>query len=321
MKTFLARRWFLLLLVTCVLLACLAPQWFGWAGRIDPRFVVAPALFLISFALPSRSLARAVVRPGPALWAVALSYGLVPACAWLGGALLPVEDFRIGLVIVASVPCTLASAVLWTRMGGGDEAVAMLVILVTTATSWLVTPAWLALTTGADVAIDTLAMMKDLLLTLVVPVGLGQLCRAARLMAHIAARHQRLLGVISQLLILVVLFKAAASVSLRLRSETVVPGGLIFLTLAGLCGAIHLLALSTGLWSSRLLGLDHPRQVAVAFACSQKTLPVALLILERYFADYSLAVVPVAFYHFGQLVVDTFIADRLAACGLAQHGS
>ena len=36
------------------------------------------------------------------------------------------------------------------------------------------------------------------------------------------------------------------------------------------------------------------------------------LVFERYFPNYPLVVLPLAFYHFGQLVVDTFIADWLA---------
>src|SRR5262249_29300414 len=111
---------------------------------------------------------------------------------------------------------------------------------------------------------------------------------------------------------LVVLLKAAVYVSARLGREAAVPDALAVLTLALVCVGIHLLALGGGLWSSRRLGFDRLYQVAVAFACSQKTLPVALLVFERYFADFPLAVVPLAFYHFGQLVVDTFIADRLA---------
>src|SRR6185369_6865506 len=108
-----------------------------------------------------------------------------------------------------SVPCTLASCVLWTRRAGGDEAAALLVILVTTATSWLVTPAWVRLVTEATVAVDTPAMMLDLLLTLVLPVGVGQACRASGPLARAAARCKAPAGVVAQLLILLILLKAA----------------------------------------------------------------------------------------------------------------
>src|SRR5262245_60352212 len=82
---------------------------------------------------------------------------------------------------------------------------------------------------------------------------------------------------------------------------------------AGACVAVHLAALALGLGGGKALGLDGPARTAVAFAGSQKTLPVAMLLFERYFqAAHPLALLPLAFYHFGQLLVDTVIADALA---------
>jgi predicted Na+-dependent transporter len=312
MSAFLARRWFLLTLAGGGLLALAAPRAFAWTAPIDPRLVVSAALFLMAWALPGRSLARVLAAPWPVLWAVLVSYALLPAAAWLAGALLP-ADFRVGLLIIASVPSTLASCVLWTRRAGGDEAAALLVILATTATSWLVTPAWLGLATDAAVAVDTAGMMRDLLLTLVVPVGLGQACRLVPLLARTAARGKTPIGAAAQLLVLVVLFKAAANVGARLAEGTLDLSGPPVLAAAAACVGVHLAALACGLWGGRRLGFDRPAQAAVAFACSQKTLPVALLLFERYFQQtHPLAVLPLVFYHFGQLIVDTFIADALA---------
>jgi sodium/bile acid cotransporter 7 len=80
-----------------------------------------------------------------------------------------------------------------------------------------------------------------------------------------------------------------------------------------LCVGTHVLALAAGFFSARLIGLDGPDQVAVGFAGSQKTLPVSLYLFEAYYANFPLAVVPMAFYHVGQLIVDTFVADWIAA--------
>src|SRR5439155_25083458 len=151
------------------------------------------ALFLMAWSLESRSLFNSFLRPLPALLGVMISYGFLPGLGWCAGRLLPDGDLRIGLLIIVSVPCTLASAVLWTRMAGGNEATALLIILLTTATSWLITPAWLAYGARASVVIDTPGMMRSLLLVLVVPVGIGQLSRAFGPLARTAARHKRLL--------------------------------------------------------------------------------------------------------------------------------
>jgi sodium/bile acid cotransporter 7 len=314
MKAFLAKRWFLLLLVSGIGLACWRPHDLRPVTRgLELRLLVAAALFLMASGLESRRLAGSLLRPLPALWAVFISYGAVPASAWLTGRLLP-DDFRIGLMICASVPCTLAAAVLWTRMAGGSEGTALLVVLLTTCTSWLVTTAWLVVGTGQSVRLDPADMMRDLALILIVPVALGQLSRAAGPLARTASRYQRVLGVISQLVIFTVIFKTAVDVSGSLRERPPEVTAWPVAATAVLCLGTHLAALAGGLWSGKVLGFDRPSRIAVAFAGSQKTLPVALLIFDTHFREsYPLAVLPLMFYHVGQLIVDTFIADGLAA--------
>lgn len=313
MGAFLARRWFLLSLAVGVGLAALRPEWLRPAtAPIPPRLVIALALFLMAWGLPTRRLVGSLRRPLPVLWAVLLSYGLLPALAWLAGPLLPEDDYRIGLFVMASAPCTLASAVLWARMAGGDEATALLVTLVTVATGWLFTTTWLTAGTDVVVAIDAPGMMVELLLVLVLPVSVGQLARRSDALAELAERGRRPLGVVSQTLVLVIILKAAVDVCQRLAGET---RALAVAPLAGtalLCVAIHLAGLAVGWGSSCLLGFDRAVAVAVAFACSQKTLPVALVLFETYFKEaHPLAVVPMVLYHAGQLIADTLVADRM----------
>ncbi len=117
---------------------------------------------------------------------------------------------------------------------------------------------------------------------------------------------------LSRLLVVVIMFRAAVEVREQVISDHfTLSVGMLVLT-CGICIGTHLLALVLGMMSGRLLGMDRGSQVAVGFAGSQKTLPVSLYLFEMYFQAYPLAVVPMAFYHVGQLVVDTFIADALA---------
>jgi solute carrier family 10 (sodium/bile acid cotransporter), member 7 len=319
MKQALVKRWFLVLLVGAVALALWQPgRLEPYTSRLPPLALVGPALFLIAWGLDSRSLWGAIARPLPALWAVVISYGGLPLLGWLAGRWLPETGLATGLMIITSVPCTLASAALWTRMAGGNEATALLVTLLTTGTSWLVTTAWLYVGTGKQVHLDPAGMMWQLFLVLVLPVAAGQLARAHGALARAAVRWDRTIGVASRLLILVVIVKAAVEFRTKLGDQ---PGlGVGLATTAAACGGIHLLALAGGLWGSRGLGFDRPSQIAVAFACSQKTLPVALFLFQEYYQQSPLAVVPLVFYHGLQLIVDTFIADRLAGVRRQQTG-
>jgi sodium/bile acid cotransporter 7 len=310
MVSHLAKRWFLLVLGASIALALARPGWVRpLVGPLPPHAVVAASLFLVAVGLEGRRLYQAVLRPGPALWALAISYGALPTLGWLTGFLLPLPDLRVGLLIIASVPCTLASAVIWTRLAGGNEATALLAVLLSTGTSWLATTVWLTLATGAHVAADQGGMMASLFLVLIVPVALGQLVRLVPGVPRTVTRLRPVLGGVARLLVLSIILKAVVDVADRTSELT---AGAVTATGAA-CIGTHLAALFAGLWTSRALGFVRPDCVAVAFACSQKTLPVALVLFEDYFkAEYPLAVVALVFYHVGQLVVDTFIADALA---------
>jgi predicted Na+-dependent transporter/mannose-6-phosphate isomerase-like protein (cupin superfamily) len=307
MRSFLVRRWFLLLLVGGVGLSLWRPGWVRpVVDPLSPRAVVASSLFLMAWGLESRRLLQAILRPGPALWALAVSYGLLPALAWLVGPLLPLPDLRIGLLIITSVPCTLASAAIWTRLGGGNEAIALLAILLSTSTSWLATPFWLARTTGTYAATDTGSMMAGLFLVLIVPVGLAQLSRAIPAVVRTVRRGQTLIGTASRLLVCTMMLKGVVAVADHTSGLTV---DVLLLTGAVSLG-LHLTALAFGVITGRTLGFGRPECIAIAFSCSQKTLPVALFLYEEYYkGECPLAVVALVFYHVGQLVIDTFIAD------------
>jgi sodium/bile acid cotransporter 7 len=313
MVSFLAKRWFLMVVVIGVIVAWFWPALLAWTQSdwVQPSVVMALALFLSAWTMESRSLYQSLLWPWAALWAAAISYGLLPALSWLSGSwLLSVPEFRLGLMISASVPCTLASAVLWTRMAGGHEATALLTTFLTTAMSWLATTAWLAWATGT--AVDTTAMMANLALVLMLPVAVGQLARAPAALREVAFRLRSQLGLLSRLLILLIMLRAAAKATEQLGSQAAVFGiGSLLLT-AALCIGLHLLALFGGFGSGMLLGFDRPVRIAIGIAGSQKTLPVSLALLDRFFPDYPLAVVPMLFYHAGQLIADTFIAEQWA---------
>lgn len=313
MRAFLVNHWFLLVLCFAVALTLFGPRVVHPVTDYwEPRRTIALSLFLVAWTMPRRSLYQEMRRPYASVWAVVLSYGLVPPLAWLLGSVAP-EEVQIGLVLVSAVPCTLSSAVLWTRLAGGNEATALLSVMGTTFTSWFLTTALLFGFTGTAVPLDVLAMMQDLVLSLVIPVVIGQALRFIPTCAQFADRHKVVLSVLSQGFVLAIVLKAGVTVGDKLHEESALDAPVVFLWSITLAVGLHLFVLVSGMVSSRWLGLDRGRQIAVAFSASQKTLQVSLVLYEQYFKErFPFAVMPLLFYHVGQLLFDTIIAKRLA---------
>ena len=313
MRPLLAKHWFSILLALGIGATLCFPHVVDHVTHFwNPYWTVAISLCLIAWTMPTQSLIAELKQPYASLWAVFLSYGLVPVAGWALGMLAPDKDVRIGLILVGSVPCTLSSAVLWTRMAGGNEATALLTVMGTTFLSFVMTTAWVSWLTATDVQFPTGRLMLDLVVSLIVPTILGQAIRRVPPCKRFAERHKVAIGAISQCFVLAIVLKAGVSVGEKLHAENALDAPRIFGWSVGLAVALHLLSLTGGLCSSRWLGLDRARQIAVAFASSQKTLPVSLMLYSEYFKiQYAYAVMPLLFYHVGQLLLDTMIAKRL----------
>jgi sodium/bile acid cotransporter 7 len=281
----------------------------------EPRITVGLSLFLMAWMMPAHSLLAETRRPWASLWAVILSYGLVPVFGWMLGYFAP-TPVQIGLVLVSSVPCTLSAAILWTRLAGGNEATALLVVMGTILISWFATPFLLSILTETILDPKVVnGIMLDLILSLIVPMIAGQLLRLNGACARFADRHPIPLAALSQCCVLAIVLKAGVAVGSRLHSDDAFGTASVAWSV-GLAVTLHLIALVVGMESCRWLGFDRGRQIAVAFSASQKTLQVSILLYDQYFKEqYPLAVMPLLFYHSGQLLLDTVIARRIAAKG------
>ncbi|HUG90331.1 MAG TPA: bile acid:sodium symporter [Planctomycetaceae bacterium] len=330
----LRKQWFLLSLVVVIpggLWLGAAVSWDRAAaalGGLDaparslvanlPRISTALVLFLMSFSLETRQLAASFRSPGPVLWAWIVSLGLIPLAAWgLMGLQRPL-DFQVGLMIAASVPCTLAAASVWTRKAAGNDAVSLMVTLATNAACFAMTPFWLKLTTGSSVALDAPKMMLDLFQTVLVPTALGQALRLFPRAARFATRHKTPLGVIAQLLILSIVGLAACKAGLKLSGLDDVPGAGAIAGVWLSCIGLHVAAMWIAVTGSRLFGFAPRDRIAVAFAASQKTLPIGVLVATdaAMFGNPALnvpwAMFPILMYHVSQLFIDTVVADRMS---------
>lgn len=311
MRDYLARRWLIFL---CILTGVYFVRNYPVQARqaLQPvriQWVSALTLFLMSLGLETRRLWAAVRQPGPALVALGLSAGVAPLGGYLAGQFFH-DDYRLGLILVGCLPCTLASAAVWTRLAGGNDAVALLVTMLSNLLVCFVTTGWLALLTGQAVAIHWSSMALDLVFYAALPILLAQLLRNLPRIAAAADQLQRGLSILCLLLIAVIIFKATLDVQERLTEvggEWSLPG---LLAIALACLLLHLALLLLGFVVGRRWFV-RPVAIAIAFAGSQKTLPVGAMLIAEYYPSVPLAIVPVLFYHVGQLLVDLIVAEQV----------
>ena len=321
----LQKRWFLVSLAVlipgglAVGVQLSADQVETLKGIVRPHIVTAVVLFLMSVSLNSRQLADSLQYPGPVLWAGVVNYGFIPLAAMLMMPWQLLPDFRYGLMIAASVPCTMAAASVWTRKARGNDAVSLLVTVSTNGLCFLITPFWLTLATRSGVQLDVGEMIVRLVVAVLIPTLCGQGIRLWSRVARFADRHKTRIGVAAQACILSIVVTAACDAGYRLNEDvdgrSILPAVLL---VWGCCVLLHLLAMAVGMAGGRLLRFPRADRVAIAFASSQKTLPIGLLLATdpSMFGNpeigIPLAVFPMLMYHASQLFIDTVVADRLA---------
>ncbi|MCG8584324.1 MAG: bile acid:sodium symporter, partial [Pirellulales bacterium] len=264
----------------------------------------------------STAMTRAIRHPKPVALATAINYAIVPLLAWVFAKVQQQDDLALGLIVTASVPSTLASASVWTRRARGNDAVSMLVTMVTNFSCFLVTPALLITLAGtSEFASDIEAsdLIRKLLLVVVIPIVVGQALRRFPAIAHVATTHKTLLGIFCQLGILSVVLVGAVHCGQKLEQSD--NGGVAATAWALMITAVivvHVAALWAGHFLGRLVGISCEDRIAVGFSGSQKTLMVPIHIALGF---GGLTMLPVVVYHVCQLTIDTLVADWLRKRG------
>jgi sodium/bile acid cotransporter 7 len=304
----------------------------GLLARLSfSQIITAVVLFLMAFSLDSDHLKAAIRSPGPVVWASLINIGGIPVLAWGLSRFQLIRDFEIGLMIAATVPCTMAAASVWTRKAKGNDAVSLMVTLATNMACFLITPFWLSVTVGQGVTLNMEAMVFDLLFVVLLPTLLGQGVRQIPPLGRFATKQKVPIGVIAQALILSLVFLAAFKAGKQLGGDGPHPSLASVLLVWGSCILVHLVAMAFGFLGGNLFGFSEANRAAVVFASSQKTLPIGVLIataanmlgnpnLLGAGEGIPFAVFPMLMYHASQLFIDTLIADILAANATASGG-
>lgn len=315
------QHWFLFGLVLVILLGLLTSATAAAApvaaisGRLPGTVLTAVILFLMSATLDSRRLVAALRSPLAVLGAAGVNQVAVPLMSL---PLLPFvsdKDLRLGLLIAATVPCTMAAASVWTRMANGNDAVSLLVTLLTNTLCFLVIPAWLSVALspddleGVSAALAFLPMVRRLIIGAVLPALLGQAVRLVPPVRDAIDCRKKSYSNAAQSIILYIVFLSAFSGGRELSGNTAPPLLSAFFTVLTFCVGLHAAAMLLCSLLARIMQVSAEDRVAMIFAGSQKTLPVGLLVAQA--SGIPLAIVPMLMFHASQLFIDTWVAGRI----------
>lgn len=130
--------------------------------------------FAMGLGIRAREIRLAFTRPLPMAAALAVAHILMPLAAWGAGSAVFGADspYVVGFVLLTLIPIGISSLV-WVDASGGRPALAAALVTVSSLLSPLIVPLGLDLMFGAEIGLDTHAIMLDLLLIVVLPTAAG----------------------------------------------------------------------------------------------------------------------------------------------------
>jgi predicted Na+-dependent transporter len=312
------KRWFLIGLV----IACETGYCTHWLGPWFPRHWTAGLVFLImgfvGLTADFEALALAALNWKANVISLGMTYGAAPILAGLAGYALfgPDHELFKGLVLVGSTASTISSAIVYTRMAGGNHALSIVISNLSSVLSVVLTPALVGiLLQGVDVQVPVMEMVVTLAICVLLPVAGAQVLSRACPKTTLLWRPTAAL--LSQIGILVVIFSTVCKTFYRADPAFRPEADPAFLTellkagpwlaLASLAIYVFLSRASYGV--ARRAGLSAPDSVAVSYASAQKTLAATVVLAENYFTP--LAALPMIIYHVVQLLYGTYDGERL----------
>lgn len=311
--------WFLAGMAAAVLLAWLIPDPGARGGSLHPEVLtkagVALIFFLHGVALSFESLKAGTLRWPLHLVVQSCTFLFFPllglALFWLAGDRMS-ADLKLGFFYLCALPSTVSSSVAMTAAARGNVPAAVFNATLSSLLGVVLTPLWVGLlghSRGSSMPMGKVIL--DLVIWLVVPLMVGQLCRPW--LGAWAARNKKFIHLADRGTILLLVYTSFCD-SMKQGVWSGQGFGTVSLTLA-LSALIFFAVLSAVGWMCDRMGFPIEDRIAAVFCGSKKTLasgvPMAQLIFGAH-PGLSLILLPILIYHPLQLIICGALASRWA---------
>jgi solute carrier family 10 (sodium/bile acid cotransporter), member 7 len=320
-KARVTREWFLVGMISAVLLATFFPG-FGAAGGAMHADVASDVGIFLVFLFHGMALSTASLRQGMSRWKLhvlvqVLTFGIFPLL-WIPFKLafdgvIP-EGLMLGFLYLCALPSTISSSVAMTAIAKGNVPAAIFNATLSSLLGIFLTPAIVGLSTGlgGQGGLSLGHAVGNIAVMLLLPFVLGQAVRP--LCGGFMSRYKKGINTFDKLVILMLVYGSFCD-SVKSGLWTEHGFGIIGLTLIG--AALFLgMALCVSTKVAGWMGFDTEDRITAIFCGSKKTLasgvPMARLLFGAHPA-LGLIVLPIMFYHQLQLFACSILAGRYAA--------
>ncbi|MBF0678279.1 MAG: bile acid:sodium symporter [Devosia sp.] len=307
---------YLIMLLGVVVLACILPARGPFAEFVGQAAYYAVALLFFVYGAKLKSEA---VIAGFSNWPLQLSilgltylvFPLIALALAFAGREFITDELAIGLIYIGILPSTVQSSIAFTALAKGNVAASVCAAAVSNLLGVILTPllATLILQAG-DGGLNGAAVL-NIAIQIVLPFGLGQLCRP--LIGEWINRHKLISLTVDRGSILLIVYAAfSAGMVAGVWTQVGLPQLAAIMVLVCVMLAV-VLALSA--WFSRAVGFQDADGKSMIFCGSTKSLASGVPIANILFAGgpLSLIILPLMLYHQLQLIVCAIIAQRMAS--------
>lgn len=260
----------------CVVLGVLFPQ----IGVLHPLVTPLFAFMTFQSALSNTfgNLGRTLRHPAPLLVSLALAAVVMPcvACA-LAMALFGTDPNLVcGIVLEYSVPVAVVAA-MWTNMLGGDPALSLATILVSTVAAPFSIPLTLHVLLGQTVEVDAARMIGEMVVSIALPALAGTLAndvshgRAARELSPVIAPA-------AKIALVTVILTNSTGVAPYVRNLTPT-----LVAVAAFICAFAASGYAVGLLAARALRLPGEQEVSMTYLVGMRNISAGAVIAGEYF--------------------------------------
>lgn len=240
--------------------------------------------------------------------AVAVAVVGYPLMAHLLSVIFGLEsDFRIGFLLLASLPSSLEAAMAMAASAGGDPLTAVILLISLNLIGIASIPANLAIWLGGDTPVNELLVLKKLLFYLFIPAAAGQILR--RIVPDLPKRIESFSHYIPMVCITILVYTACSRESELFHSLK-----LTDLThIIAPCLLLHLIMLGAArLASQKWLKLEDRPGRSFLFITSDKPMSLSVALWSMTYAEHHpLAIFPILVFYVGQVVCDSVVVSKL----------